>query len=150
MRPAVAFVTGALFAAGLCVSGMTSPSKVIGFLDLQDWDPSLAFTMLGAVLVSFLGWRVRARMAHPLAGEFPEAPPAKPDGRLLSGAALFGIGWGLSGFCPGPALVSVGAGIDAALVVVPSMLAGMLLFQRFERRGTAASSRRRAAESIAR
>jgi uncharacterized membrane protein YedE/YeeE len=148
MRRAVAFAAGVLFAAGLCISGMTSPSKVVGFLDLQAWDPSLLFTMLGAVCVSFLGWRLRTRMARPLAGGgFPDAPPAMPDRRLLVGAALFGIGWGMGGFCPGPALVSLGAGIDAALVVVPAMLGGMLLFRFVEHRDSPDDARRGSPEA---
>jgi uncharacterized membrane protein YedE/YeeE len=128
------FFAGALFAAGLCISGMTSPARIIGFLDVLRWDPTLLFVMLGAVPVMFAAWRLRARMGAPIAAAaFPDPPPAKLDGRLFAGAALFGAGWGLGGFCPGPAVVSLGGGVEAALVLVPSMLAGMLLFRVFER-----------------
>lgn len=134
MRHAVAFVSGGLFAAGLCVSGMTSPAKVIGFLDVQAWDPTLLFVMLGAIPVMFLGWRLRARMESPIAATaFPGSPPAKLDARLLGGAALFGVGWGLGGYCPGPMLVAAAGAARPMLIVFPSMLAGMLLFHLFDR-----------------
>jgi uncharacterized membrane protein YedE/YeeE len=100
------FVAGLLFGLGLCLGGMTQPQKVLGFLDLAgEWDPSLAFVMAGAVSVAFVAFRVlegreRSRKAAPLA--LPQARAI--DSRLLGGAALFGIGWGLAGFCPGPAL----------------------------------------------
>lgn len=114
---------------------MTSPAKVIGFLDVQRWDPSLLFTVVGALIVMFTAWRIRDRRERPFAGgSFPVAPPTKLDGRLVGGAALFGIGWGLSGFCPGPLLVSLGAGVKAASILAPSMLVGMLLHQSLEGR----------------
>jgi hypothetical protein len=146
MRPIIALLSGLLFSVGLGISGMTSPAKVIGFLDVQRWDPSLLFTMSGALIVMFIAWRIRARQERPLAGgSFPSPPPAKLDGRLIGGAALFGIGWGLSGFCPGPLLVSLGAGVRTAMILVPSMLAGMLLNQLIEgrRRAARASEPRR-------
>lgn len=139
MRRIVALLSGLLFSVGLGISGMTSPAKVIGFLDVQRWDPSLLFTMGGALAVMFIAWRIRAWRERPLAGgSFPPPPPAKLDGRLIGGAALFGIGWGLSGFCPGPLLVSLGAGVRTAMILVPSMLAGMLLNQLIEGRRRAA------------
>ena len=129
------FFSGLLFALGLGIAGMTAPAKVIGFLDVRRWDPSLLFTMVGALIVMSTAWRIRARRERPLAGgSFPGAPPTKLDGRLVGGAALFGIGWGLSGFCPGPLLVSLGAGVGAATILVPSMLVGMLLHQLLEGR----------------
>jgi uncharacterized membrane protein YedE/YeeE len=135
MSPIIALLSGLLFAFGLGLAGMTAPARVIGFLDVQRWDPSLLFTMIGALIVMFTAWRIRARRERPLAGgSFPAAPPAKLDGRLVGGAALFGVGWGLSGFCPGPLLVSLGAGVDAALILVPSMLVGMGLHQVLEGR----------------
>jgi uncharacterized membrane protein YedE/YeeE len=135
MRSIIALLSGLLFAFGLGIAGMTSPAKVIGFLDVQRWDPSLLFTMVGALIVMFTAWRIRARRVHPVAGgSFPGAPPTKLDGRLVGGAALFGVGWGLSGYCPGPLLVSLGAGVSAALILVPSMLLGMLLHQSLEGR----------------
>lgn len=133
MRYVAPFVAGVTFAFGLCIAGLTSPAKIIGFLDVQHWDPSLLFAMIGALPVMFVAWRLRARMERPYAGgAFPAAPPAKLDPRLFAGAALFGIGWGLGGFCPGPILVSLGAGARAALILLPSMVAGMLLFRGFD------------------
>jgi uncharacterized protein len=122
-------VAGCLFAVGLALSGMTQPAKVSGFLDVAGaWDPSLAWVMAGAVTVYFAADRVARRRARPLYAEaFPARPPTRIDARLIGGAALFGVGWGLSGFCPGPALVSVGAGLLAALWFVPAMLVGMAL-----------------------
>jgi uncharacterized protein len=121
-------VAGVVFAGGLVLSGMTQPSKVSGFLDVTGhWDPSLAFVMLGAVAVYFAADRVARCRSKPLfAAQFPPVR-AGLDARLIGGAALFGVGWGLSGFCPGPALVSIGAGARAALWFVPAMLAGMVL-----------------------
>ncbi len=140
MRSLVASLSGFLFAIGLGVAGMTSPAKVIGFLDVQRWDPSLLFTMTGALLVMFAAWRVRARRERPLAGDaFPAPPPPRVDGRLVAGAALFGVGWGASGFCPGPLLVSLGAGVGSAFILVPSMLAGMVLHQLIDERRRSSS-----------
>ena len=120
---------GFLFAVGLALSGMTHPAKVSAFLDVAGaWDPSLAWVMGGAVAVYFAANRFARRRARPLhAAAFPPRPPTRIDARLIGGAAIFGVGWGLSGFCPGPALVSVGAGVSAALWFVPAMLAGMAL-----------------------
>lgn len=123
---------GFLFGAGLAVSGMTNPAKVQGFLDLAgEWDPSLAFVMAGAVLSFAIGARLVQRRARPIAGaSFPAPAERRIDLRLLSGAALFGIGWGLAGFCPGPAVANLGALRFEALVFVPAMIAGMWLAQR--------------------
>jgi uncharacterized membrane protein YedE/YeeE len=123
-------VSGFLFAAGLAVSGMTQPAKVSGFLDFAgSWDPSLAFVMLGAVAVYFVADRVSHRLRKPrFAEQFPRRPQMRIDASLVAGAALFGVGWGLSGFCPGPAVASVGAGAGAALWFVPAMMSGMILF----------------------
>jgi uncharacterized membrane protein YedE/YeeE len=131
-RVLVAFASGLLFGIGLLVSGMTRPAKVIAFLDpLGAWDPSLAFVMAGAVGVYGLAARSRARA--PLAAPLFSAPPVpRIDRPLLVGAALFGVGWGLSGYCPGPSLVSVvscGAGV---LVFVGSMLLGNFAVGVFE------------------
>jgi uncharacterized membrane protein YedE/YeeE len=123
------FVAGLLFGLGLCLGGMTQPQKVLGFLDLAgEWDPSLAFVMAGAVSVAFVAFRVlegreRSRKAAPLA--LPQARAI--DSRLLGGAALFGIGWGLAGFCPGPALVGLGFLSPGAGLFVVAMAAGMIL-----------------------
>ncbi len=132
-----ALVTGLLFAFGLALSGMTQPSKVVGFFDfsqgLQSWDPSLAFVMGGGMLVYMPVYRLVQRRKRPLFEERFRLPSRRDiDARLLLGSALFGIGWGLAGFCPGPALTSVGAGSREAIVLVASMLTGMWLFQRLE------------------
>lgn len=126
-------VSGLLFAAGLVLSGMTQPGKVRAFLDFGGaWDPSLLFVMGGAVAVYFVAQRLTRGLSRPIFGKrFPKPPSQRIDAKLLVGAALFGIGWGLSGFCPGPALVSLGAG--AALWFVPAMLAGMLVHKLFFR-----------------
>jgi len=123
-------VAGAMFGAGLALSGMTQPAKVIGFLDvLGNWDPSLAFVMLGAVGIYAVAYHGRAaRMARPShAARFDLPRLTAIDAPLLAGAAIFGIGWGLGGLCPGPALVAFGAGAGPALWFVPAMLVGMLL-----------------------
>ena len=131
------FACGALFAVGLALAGMTSPAKVIAFLDVTGaWDPSLAFVMGGALAVLFAAGRLRP--ARPLLAPTFAAPPGGAvDTRLLVGAALFGAGWGLSGFCPGPALASVGSGVAASLWFVPAMLAGMLVYHLWAERAPA-------------
>jgi len=129
------FGAGLVFALGLGLSGMTRPAKIVGFLDFFGrrgaWDPSLLLVMLGAVGVYFVVSRLGRRRARPLyAAAFAAPPPSKVDLALVAGSALFGVGWGLSGFCPGPALVSFGAGTRAALWFVPALVAGMLLHRR--------------------
>ncbi len=123
----VAFLSGAVFAVGLAMSGMTQPGKVVGFLDFTGaWDASLAFVMGGGIGVLLVAQLVARRMGRPLLAErFPVLLRNEIDGRLVGGAAIFGIGWGLAGFCPGPAIVSVGSGMGAALLFVPAMLAGI-------------------------
>ncbi len=122
-------LSGFLFSVGLILSGMTRPDKVSAFLDVAGhWDPSLALVMLGAVGVYYCAFRLTRGLRRPIfADRFPGDPGSKLDARLLAGAALFGVGWGLSGFCPGPALVDFGAGTQAALWFVPAMLGGMAL-----------------------
>jgi uncharacterized membrane protein YedE/YeeE len=128
------FGVGLLFGLGLIVSGMTDPAKVIGFLDLTgDWDPSLAFVMGGAISVGIFAFAIAKRRAKDFFGEAIRWPSSTSiDPRLIGGALLFGAGWGLAGFCPGPALVSMAAGVPKALVFVGAMLAGMFLFEWFE------------------
>jgi len=128
-RNAAAFGAGALFAVGLAVSGMTRPAKVVGFLDLAgDWDASLAFVMMGAIAVHFVAYRVVLRRPAPLFDGRFHLPTRKDiDLRLVLGAALFGVGWGLGGYCPGPGLVSAAAGSLGAIVFVVGMTAGMLI-----------------------
>ena len=115
-----ALVSGTLFGAGLAIAEMTNPAKVLGFLDVAGaWDPSLAFVMGAALTISAIAYRVRA----------PSVPfKAKVDRRLLVGAALFGLGWGLAGFCPGPAIVALASGSAKVVVFVGSMLGGMFAY----------------------
>lgn len=126
-----AFLTGLLFAAGLVVGGMTQPAKVVGFLDFTGaWDPSLAFVMLGAVAIHFVVYRLVFRMKSPwLARRFGIPTRRDINPRLVGGAALFGLGWGLAGYCPGPGLVASGTGYSTPLFFVGSMLVGMLTYQ---------------------
>lgn len=122
-------LAGALFGAGLAISGMTDPARVIGFLDLfGKWDPALLFVMGGAVGVYGLGMLSLRRLGK---GELPTASSAPINQWLVLGAAIFGLGWGLGGFCPGPALANLGALRLEALVFVPAMAVGMFLAQRF-------------------
>lgn len=118
---------GLLFGAGLVISGMSDPAKVLNFLDLFGaWDPSLAFVMGGAVIVTFIGYRLVLGRSKPIASEKFHLPTrADIDSRIIVGPALFGFGWGLGGFCPGPAMTSLGLGAPGTLVFVPAMLAGM-------------------------
>jgi uncharacterized membrane protein YedE/YeeE len=122
-------VAGALFGVGLAVAGMTRPEKVAGFLDITGaWDPSLAFVMAGAIGVHFVAHRLVLRRTAPLFDDRFHMPTRRDiDPRLLGGAGLFGVGWGLGGYCPGPALVSAAAALLPALVFVAAMTAGMLL-----------------------
>lgn len=119
---------GALFAVGLAISGMTLPSKVTGFLDVAGaWDASLAFVMMGAIVVHFVAQRLVRKRSAPLFDTKFHVPTRKDiDARLVAGAALFGIGWGLGGYCPGPGLVSAASGAPAAIVFVVGMTIGML------------------------
>jgi len=130
-----AFGAGLVFGIGLIFSGMTDPGKVIGFLDVAGaWDPSLAFVMGGAVLVAFAGFALARRRAQAFFGGAMHLPHNRDiDNRLVAGSLVFGIGWGLAGFCPGPALVSFGAGQEKAAIFVAAMLIGMLLYTAAER-----------------
>ncbi len=122
------FVAGALFGAGLAISGMTDPARVIGFLDVfGHWDPSLLFVMGGAVGVYGLGMLILRRSGN---RGLPAGSSSPIDRRLVIGAAIFGLGWGLGGFCPGPSLANLGALRIEALVFVPAMALGMVLAQR--------------------
>ncbi len=138
MRAFIALLSGAIFGFGLALSGMMNPARVRGFLDLfGQWDPTLAFVMGGAVIVMALGWFVQKRMAAPIADKTFHLPDTtRVDGRLLGGAALFGIGWGLAGLCPGPAVASFATAFVPALIFVAAMLAGMAVFALLERRAT--------------
>lgn len=132
MNRTVEFAVGLLFGIGLILSGMTDPGKVIGFLDLFGaWDPSLALVMGGAIAVGALAFAVaRQRSASLLGGVMHLPQPGQVDRQLILGSLVFGVGWGLAGFCPGPALVSLGAGEPRAAVFVVAMLGGMWVFER--------------------
>ncbi len=131
---ATALLSGALFGAGLAVGGMTNPRKVLAFLDVAGaWDPSLAFVMLGAVAVHFLAYRWVSRSPSPLfAAEFALPRLRRSDPKLVAGAALFGVGWGIGGYCPGPGIVSLAAGSRDALVFVVTMATGWWLTAKLE------------------
>lgn len=130
-----AFAAGLVFGLGLILSGMTDPGKVIGFLDLLgNWDPSLAFVMGGAILVGFFAFLLAHRRTTTLLGGALHLPQRHDiDNRLVGGSLLFGIGWGLAGFCPGPALVSFASGAMPAAVFVVAMLGGMVIYHAADR-----------------
>lgn len=133
MSIVIALASGLLFGLGLIAGGMTDPSKIQGFLDLFGrWDPSLAFVMGGAIAVGSVGFGLARRREFAWSGEKIDLPRSRIiDTRLLGGGALFGIGWGLGGFCPGPAMTALGAGFAPAAWFVVAMLAGMWLHDRF-------------------
>lgn len=130
----ISFATGLLFGAGLLVSGMTQPAKVVNFLDVASgWDPSLAFVMGGAIVVHFFAYRLVPRLPSPVFATSWGIPSRRDiDWRLLVGAAMFGAGWALGGYCPGPALTSVVSGASSTLIFTGSMLAGMWGFRIWE------------------
>ena len=129
-RTLVALFAGMLFGLGLAISGMTNPAKVVGFLDVAGgWDPTLAFVMGGALLVTVPAFRLILGRPRPiLADGFALPTKSALDGRLLGGAALFGVGWGLSGFCPGPAVAALVTGLTPVFAFVAAMMAGMVLY----------------------
>ena len=131
-----ALLSGLVFGLGLIVSGMANPAKVLGFLDLAGaWDPSLAFVMGGAILVGFFAFLIAKNRTLSFIGAEMKLPTASAiDSRLLTGNALFGAGWGVAGFCPGPGLVALGMGESKALVFVAAMLVGMVIFSWLEKR----------------
>jgi len=135
IAPVTALLAGLLFGVGLMVSGMANPAKVLGFLDLAgQWNPSLAFVMAGAIAVgslAFFAARRRDRSYLGLPMQLPVSTAITP--RLVLGSAAFGIGWGMAGFCPGPALVALGAGYPKAVGFVAAMVAGMAVFELIER-----------------
>lgn len=134
-------LSGLVFGLGLIISGMANPAKVLGFLDLAGpWDPSLAFVMLGAIAVGIVAFAVARKRTLSFLGAEMKLPKANPiDRRLMAGSALFGVGWGIAGFCPGPGLVALGMGEVKALVFVAAMLAGMGLYELLERRKLSAA-----------
>ncbi|WP_232071189.1 DUF6691 family protein [Paraburkholderia pallida] len=144
LRNVSAFACGLLFGLGLIVSGMANPAKVLAFLDLAGrWDPSLAFVMAGAVAIAAIGFRrARTRSASVLGAPMQLPTARRVDARLIAGALVFGAGWGLAGFCPGPALVSAASGQPRAWLFVAAMLAGMALFAVLERLAAVHAQRR--------
>ncbi len=136
MQIFASLLSGLVFGLGLIVSGMINPAKIQGFLDLAGkWDPSLALVMAGAVVVGLLAFAAAGRRERSVLGLEMPAPARKSfDRRCLFGSLAFGVGWGLAGFCPGPALVALGSGQIKAVVFVAAMLAGMALFELIERR----------------
>jgi uncharacterized protein len=134
-RDAVALLSGVVFSAGLCISGMTRPSTVLAFVDLTGaWDPSLALVMVGAIFVAAIAFRAGSKRSSPvLDARFHLPPRGAIDRKLVAGAAIFGVGWGLSGLCPGPAVVSLASGQAGAVVFVVSMIAGIALERAFDR-----------------
>ncbi len=131
MSSFVALIAGLLFGLGLTVSGMINPAKVLGFLDVAgDWDPSLAFVMAAAIPVAAVGFAIARRHSAPLCAQAFSSPTATHvDWRLAVGVVLFGVGWGLAGYCPGPALASLFLGNPRVMVFVAAMLAGMAAFR---------------------
>lgn len=139
----IQFVIGLVFGTGLIVAGMSDPAKVLNFLDFAaipsgTWDASLAFVLGGAVIVAALGFRLVLRRENPVYGQTFHLPTARDiDARIILGPALFGIGWGLAGFCPGPALTALGGGGTSAATFVISMSAGMIVARWLSDRRTA-------------
>lgn len=135
MKNLVALASGLLFAVGLGLSGMTKPSKVYGFLNVAgDWDPSLAFVMGGAVVVGVLASLLMKRMKRPALDEQFCLPEKRDvDARLILGAAIFGVGWGLGGVCPGPGVVALASGALPVVVFVAAMLGGMALYRLYDK-----------------
>lgn len=140
MKQAIAaLIAGIVFGLGLAVSQMINPAKVLGFLDVAgDWDPSLAFVMAGGLAVTFIGFRlIRGRAAPVFAPRFELPTRRELDRRLIGGAVVFGIGWGLVGFCPGPAFASLAFGLKESLIFVAAMVLGAWLQQKADRAMTA-------------
>ena len=136
MNSAVSFASGLIFGLGLIVSGMADPGKVLAFLDLAGtWDPSLMLVMAGAIAVGLFAFRVAGTRPETLLGQPLQLPvPGKIDRPLIIGSLLFGIGWGLAGICPGPALVLLGSGGGEGGIFILAMLVGMALFELQQRR----------------
>lgn len=138
-----ALLAGLVFGLGLIVSGMANPAKVLGFLDLAGaWDPSLALVMAGAIGAGFFPFLLVRKRTHSLIGLQMMLPTANGiDRRLIVGSSVFGIGWGIAGFCPGPGLVAIGMGEPKALLFVAAMVVGMGLFELLEQRQNSAATR---------
>jgi uncharacterized protein len=136
MRKIIALLAGLVFGAGLTLSDMINPARVLGFLDLfgGQWDPTLAFVMGGALIVMAMAWLIASKRSNSLSGDpLPDPPSPAVDARLIGGAAIFGLGWGLVGLCPGPALAAALLGGWPVWVFIASMLTGMLGFKLMNR-----------------
>jgi uncharacterized membrane protein YedE/YeeE len=135
MNLVTAFLAGLMFGGGLILSGMSNPAKVLAFLDIAgSWDPSLLFVMLGAIVVAALAFRFARTRVRPLFGSHIHVPGAgRIDTPLVLGSVTFGIGWGLVGYCPGPALTALAVGGRSTLLFVAAMVAGMAIFEVAER-----------------
>lgn len=135
MRMITSLVAGLVFGIGLIISGMTNPAKVLGFLDLAGlWDPSLALVMGGAIAVGVLAFQIARKRSKSLLGDPLRLPSAtQVDPRLLVGGLAFGVGWGLAGFCPGPALASLATGGVKPAIFTVAMIAGMVIYELLER-----------------
>jgi uncharacterized membrane protein YedE/YeeE len=133
MRELMALLSGLIFGLGLILGGMTDPGKVKGFLDVAGaWDPSLALVMGGAIAVGVFAFTAAQRRSRSWSGDRMDIPTSRViDARLIFGGVLFGAGWGIGGFCPGPALVAMSSGLGSAAVFVTAMLAGMVVHDRF-------------------
>ena len=129
------WLTGLIFGIGLIIAGMTNPAKVLGFLDITGlWDPSLAFVMVGGIMIASIGFLVAKKRTQSLLGLQMRFPTGKKiDRPLIIGGIMFGIGWGIAGICPGPALVLVGGGVFKGVIFVIAMLLGMALLDLFNR-----------------
>jgi uncharacterized protein len=138
MASLFAFVAGLVFGLGLIVAGLVNPAKILGFLDIAGkWDPSLALVMAGAIAVGLVAFALARRRTMSALGLPMQLPSASTlDARLVGGSLVFGIGWGLAGFCPGPAIVALGAGYAKAAVFVVAMLLGMGAFELIQRNRT--------------
>lgn len=135
MRMLTSLIAGLVFGIGLIISGMTNPAKVLGFLDLTGlWDPSLALVMGGAIAVGVLAFQIARKRSKSLLGDPMRLPSAtQVDRRLLLGGLAFGVGWGLAGFCPGPALASLATGGVKPAIFTAAMIAGMVIYELLER-----------------
>ncbi|MCE8024283.1 MULTISPECIES: DUF6691 family protein [Halomonadaceae] len=137
MKTLMGYIAGLMFGLGLALAGMTDPARVLGFLDIFGaWDPTLMFVLGGAVVTTFVGYRLVFRRERPMLGETFQLPTRQDlDTRLIGGAALFGVGWGLSGYCPGPAIAAI-AGLTAPLfAMLVAMVAGWFLARALPARG---------------
>jgi len=135
MKNVLALISGLVFGFGLILSGMANPAKVIGFLDIAgSWDPSLAFVMGGAIAIGFFAFKYAETRDTTLLGEELNLPRNNTvDNRLIGGSLVFGAGWGLGGFCPGPGLVSLGMGYSGGIIFALSMVVGMLAFELIQK-----------------